>query len=123
MGIIWECVGQDNDLLLCDVCDRGFHIFCLKPPLEKPPEGRWVCSDCVVCKSCGSHVPGPSSSDKWHRGYSLCSPCYKLFEAKKYCPVCEKVYADVNAEPMTQCSRCSLNVHNSCDKVYTENVC
>ena len=24
-----------------DDCDRGYHIYCLKPPLQEAPEGRY----------------------------------------------------------------------------------
>lgn len=30
---------KDNDLLLCDSCDRGYHLNCVAPDLTKPPEG------------------------------------------------------------------------------------
>ena len=31
-------------LLFCDDCDRGFHLYCLRPPLSKAPEGEYsVC--------------------------------------------------------------------------------
>ena len=33
-------------MLLCDGCDRGFHIYCLKPPVKKIPTGDWFCVDC-----------------------------------------------------------------------------
>jgi len=33
-------------MLLCDSCDDGYHIFCLKPPLQKIPEGDWSCRTC-----------------------------------------------------------------------------
>ena len=33
-------------MLLCDGCDRGFHMYCLKPPVKKVPEGDWYCVDC-----------------------------------------------------------------------------
>ena len=33
-------------MLLCDGCDRGFHMSCLKPPLKKVPTGDWFCHDC-----------------------------------------------------------------------------
>ena len=32
-----------GDLLLCDKCDRSYHLFCRDPPLEKAPEGEWAC--------------------------------------------------------------------------------
>ncbi|KAL7106863.1 hypothetical protein ACP275_06G019200 [Erythranthe tilingii] len=34
------------DLLLCDECDRGFHLFCLRPVLVAVPKGRWFCPSC-----------------------------------------------------------------------------
>merc|ERR1712013_32409 len=33
-------------MLLCDGCDRGHHMYCLKPPLKKVPEGEWFCPEC-----------------------------------------------------------------------------
>lgn len=36
-----------DDLLICDACDKGFHMDCLDPPLEQLPEGRWICPICV----------------------------------------------------------------------------
>lgn len=33
--------------LLCDECDRAFHLACLEPPLEElPQEDDWFCPDC-----------------------------------------------------------------------------
>ena len=32
------CPLQDQ-LLFCDDCDRGYHMYCLKPPIKEPPEG------------------------------------------------------------------------------------
>ncbi|CAH1111494.1 unnamed protein product [Psylliodes chrysocephalus] len=54
----WQCIeckccsacgNSDNDdqLLFCDDCDRGYHMFCLSPPLVNPPEGSWSCGVCV----------------------------------------------------------------------------
>ena len=36
-----------DDLLICDACDKGFHMECLDPPISALPEGRWVCPMCV----------------------------------------------------------------------------
>jgi zinc finger protein ubi-d4 len=30
-----------DQLLFCDDCDRGYHMYCLNPPLSEPPEGQW----------------------------------------------------------------------------------
>ncbi|XP_062502093.1 zinc finger protein neuro-d4-like isoform X2 [Corticium candelabrum] len=54
----WQCIeckscgicgtsDNDDQLLFCDDCDRGFHMFCLNPPMQQPPEGRWSCKLCL----------------------------------------------------------------------------
>jgi hypothetical protein len=35
-----------NPILLCDVCDGGWHIKCLPTPLSTVPEGDWMCPTC-----------------------------------------------------------------------------
>jgi uncharacterized Zn finger protein (UPF0148 family) len=37
---------DEANTLLCDGCDAGFHMRCLRPPLEHVPEGDWFCPDC-----------------------------------------------------------------------------
>jgi hypothetical protein len=37
-----------ESMLLCDHCDLGWHTYCLDPPLEDIPDGRWLCPDCVA---------------------------------------------------------------------------
>ncbi|KAH9301679.1 hypothetical protein KI387_013262, partial [Taxus chinensis] len=40
--------GQHEEvMLLCDRCDRGWHIYCLSPPLAGVPSGNWYCLDCL----------------------------------------------------------------------------
>ena len=48
---------KEESLLLCDGCDKGFHLFCLKPPLKRIlcdrglrveiPAGDWYCPACL----------------------------------------------------------------------------
>ena len=33
-------------MLLCDGCDRGHHIYCLKPKLKSIPKDDWYCAEC-----------------------------------------------------------------------------
>ena len=37
------CHGGDNEnaLLLCDSCDKGYHTYCFKPSITNIPEGDW----------------------------------------------------------------------------------
>ncbi|GFY57665.1 bromodomain adjacent to zinc finger domain protein 1A [Trichonephila inaurata madagascariensis] len=38
--------GDAENMLLCDGCNRGHHLYCLKPPLSSIPEGDWFCLSC-----------------------------------------------------------------------------
>ncbi|KAG2341338.1 hypothetical protein BDR05DRAFT_936380 [Suillus weaverae] len=38
--------GDDERILLCDFCDRGWHMDCMQPPLEETPPGTWHCPMC-----------------------------------------------------------------------------
>ncbi|GAX74744.1 hypothetical protein CEUSTIGMA_g2191.t1 [Chlamydomonas eustigma] len=37
---------DDHVMVLCDSCNRGYHIYCLTPPLTTVPPGIWVCPEC-----------------------------------------------------------------------------
>lgn len=41
---------HEESLLVCDLCDRGYHTFCLATAMKDIPEGRWLCAHCVRCK-------------------------------------------------------------------------
>ena len=41
--------GKSNDpeyILLCDMCDDGYHLACCVPPLMIVPDGDWFCPSC-----------------------------------------------------------------------------
>ncbi|KAM3868820.1 zinc finger protein ubi-d4 isoform 2-T2 [Diretmus argenteus] len=55
----WQCIEckccnmcgtseNDDQLLFCDDCDRGYHMYCLSPPMAEPPEGSWSCHLCLA---------------------------------------------------------------------------
>eukprot|EP00004_Rigifila_ramosa_P003214 TRINITY_DN13393_c0_g1_i1.p1 TRINITY_DN13393_c0_g1~~TRINITY_DN13393_c0_g1_i1.p1 ORF type:complete len:1369 (+),score=194.23 TRINITY_DN13393_c0_g1_i1:519-4109(+) len=43
------CRKSDHDevLLLCELCNRAWHTFCLTPRLSKVPPGQWHCPVCI----------------------------------------------------------------------------
>lgn len=46
-------------MLLCDRCNKGWHIYCLSPPLEAIPPGNWYCLECLNSdKDSFGFVPG-----------------------------------------------------------------
>jgi len=42
---------DDDKLLLCDQCNEGFHIYCLKPILKTIPKRTWFCKGCKEAQS------------------------------------------------------------------------
>ena len=62
--------GEDDKLILCDECNKAFHLFCLRPVLHTIPEGEWLCPACqpTVARRCtrgryairpATHTPPP----------------------------------------------------------------
>ena len=46
--------GEDepgDEMLLCDGCNRGYHLACLNPPLTRIPPGEWLCPQCQCMAS------------------------------------------------------------------------
>ncbi|KAK8518861.1 hypothetical protein V6N13_017872 [Hibiscus sabdariffa] len=70
-------LSANNDIILCDgACDRGFHQYCLQPPLLKedipPGDERWFCPGCVCkiyCIELVNESQGTSFSliDSWEK--------------------------------------------------------
>ncbi|KAF6287929.1 double PHD fingers 1 [Rhinolophus ferrumequinum] len=46
-GASWAGLTPQDQLLFCDDCDRGYHMYCLSPPMAEPPEGSWSCHLCL----------------------------------------------------------------------------
>ncbi|XVF67486.1 hypothetical protein PTKIN_Ptkin10aG0125300 [Pterospermum kingtungense] len=70
-------LSANNDIILCDgACDRGFHQYCLQPPLLKediPPDDEgWLCPECdckVDCIELVNESQGTTFSltDSWEK--------------------------------------------------------
>ncbi|XP_057432265.1 probable Histone-lysine N-methyltransferase ATXR5 [Lotus japonicus] len=47
-----QCGSDDrpDELLLCDKCDKGFHMKCLSPIVIRVPIGSWLCPKCSRTK-------------------------------------------------------------------------
>ncbi|KAI0768106.1 hypothetical protein BD413DRAFT_480173 [Trametes elegans] len=67
----WECTGckscsvcrrrrNEASMLMCDFCDRGWHMSCFNPPLREEPEGSWFCP---YCPRAGESGPAPNGHE------------------------------------------------------------
>ncbi|KAI8149987.1 PLU-1-like protein-domain-containing protein [Fennellomyces sp. T-0311] len=39
---------NEEEILLCDGCDRGYHMYCLTPALNAVPKSDWYCFKCLT---------------------------------------------------------------------------
>lgn len=97
------CLSGDNEdqLLLCDGCDKGYHTYCFKPRMDKIPEGDWYCWECVnkargdrVCIVCGGQagargrtIPCTLCARAYHQDCHY-PPLPKNPRGKWYCSYC-----------------------------------
>eukprot|EP00899_Mesostigma_viride_P024019 jgi/Mesvir1/4801/Mv11094-RA.1 len=111
-----EVVVAESQVLECDVCEEGFHLPCVEPAVRAPPR-RYVCQNCVKCRSCGATTAGPRPACKWQYGYTMCVSCGRQFARGNFCPVCLHVYRSTDLTPMVECDRCRAWVHIACDGI------
>ncbi|KHJ96378.1 PHD-finger [Oesophagostomum dentatum] len=54
----WQCIEckscticgtseNDDKLLFCDDCDRGYHTYCFTPKMKSLPENEYSCALCI----------------------------------------------------------------------------
>lgn len=55
---LWQCINcktcvvcntstDTEELLVCDACDKGYHMACHKPKATHRPLGKWLCKTCT----------------------------------------------------------------------------
>ncbi|XP_017799395.1 PREDICTED: bromodomain adjacent to zinc finger domain protein 2B-like [Habropoda laboriosa] len=85
------CHSGDNEdkLLLCDGCDRGYHTYCFRPKMENIPDGDWYCHECMNkatgernCLVCGKRVG---------KNLVLCELCPRAYHTDCHNPVMSKM--------------------------------
>lgn len=41
---------DEDNMLLCDECDKGYHLYCINMKQKDIPEGNWYCENCIKKK-------------------------------------------------------------------------
>eukprot|EP00526_Cylindrotheca_closterium_P003276 CAMPEP_0113651638 /NCGR_PEP_ID=MMETSP0017_2-20120614/27536_1 /TAXON_ID=2856 /ORGANISM="Cylindrotheca closterium" /LENGTH=1571 /DNA_ID=CAMNT_0000564345 /DNA_START=1 /DNA_END=4716 /DNA_ORIENTATION=- /assembly_acc=CAM_ASM_000147 len=110
---------DEQKMLFCEMCDRGFSLDKLDPPLSFAPPGIWVCGQCVDCKKCGNTLePNGPKTTYWSRDPHLCyrcGGCDGLVDRKaRKCGVCSTLWRDGDTD-LAQCEQCNVKVKARCD--------
>lgn len=80
--------GTETLIILCDHCDRGYHLNCLAPPLETAPAGSFTCRDCRRCELCQIQAEEPTRIGD----LIFCTRCARTITEVNACSVCDQRY-------------------------------
>lgn len=58
---------DSENMLLCDSCNQGHHLYCLKPKLKAVPAGEWFCDKCLQQKELEEREKNPEPVKKRRR--------------------------------------------------------
>lgn len=113
---------DETRMLFCEMCDRGFSLDLVDPPLKSAPSGLWICGQCVDCKVCGNKAEKKGVSLKyWSQDPERCFRCggCGVFDHKSSCEgkchVCAGLLRDDDVD-LVECHQCNSKVHISCDE-------
>ncbi|KAK9729089.1 hypothetical protein K7432_000531 [Basidiobolus ranarum] len=132
MCVVCESTGDEETLLICDDCDRAWHMTCCVPSVSELPKDKWLCPLCAKCQTCGpkpdlppsefQHALAPPSGDKKYPTYlaTYCMNCYRDFQANRYCPCCMRTFTEDAEEEMVCCDQCDRWIHRICDSSLTK---
>ncbi|TKY70948.1 Lysine-specific demethylase 5B [Spatholobus suberectus] len=91
-------------MLLCDRCDKGWHTYCLSPPLRQIPSGNWYCFNCLNSdRDSFGFVPGKHYSleafrriaDRSRRRWFGSGPVSRVQIEKKFWDIVEGLVGEV----------------------------
>ncbi|KAF0427873.1 chromatin structure-remodeling complex protein rsc7 [Gigaspora margarita] len=136
--VVCRTSGDEATLLICDDCDRGWHLDCSSPKVTEVPQGPWLCSLCAQCDSCDEKAASLNdAASNYHHidakpetaNYpiylaTICYKCKDNFFEDRFCPVCLKTYSEDEQEDdddkdMICCDQCDRWIHPRCDSALT----
>lgn len=101
---------RDDDLtILCDECNDGYHIYCLRPPLKQIPNNDWFCVKCKPKAAKQKPTRSYEESDEEETDASDNSGTEKHDEK---CKACNVEHSD--EDPFVFCASCRAAFHWEC---------
>ncbi|XP_052121345.1 bromodomain adjacent to zinc finger domain protein 1A isoform X2 [Frankliniella occidentalis] len=103
--------GDPDQMLLCDGCNKGHHMYCLKPKLHNVPKGDWFCP---TCKPKEKKTPAKKArkvfydDDEDDNLDNIMESDAHVEDNKEPCKSCGKDGSEL------QCEKCNKCFHLSC---------
>ncbi|KAF1803492.1 acyl-CoA N-acyltransferase, partial [Mucor lusitanicus] len=61
--LVCQSKNDEDKIVICNHCDRGYHTFCCDPPLKHIPKDDWYCKQCSSMPSPPTSLPSPTITD------------------------------------------------------------
>lgn len=114
------CRRKANDeMILCDFCNRGYHIYCLTPPLSSVNEieGDWYCPKCLP-----RSLSGHESSNNKKTAQTAKVEVEEMDQKPQISN--EKINQQtVNETLLERCKSCRKHIFDSFSEVFSSNFC
>ncbi|XP_039757443.1 bromodomain adjacent to zinc finger domain protein 1A isoform X2 [Pararge aegeria] len=98
-----------DSMLLCDGCNKGHHLYCLKPKLAKVPEGDWFCEQCKPKEKTPRKRRKLYTEEKPEEELDDSSEAFDAEEALSLCGACGS-----GGRLAAQCRACAARFHEEC---------
>lgn len=101
--------GDPDQMLLCDGCNKGHHMYCLKPKLTNVPKGDWFCPACKPKeKKAPAKKPRKVFDEDEDNLDNIIESDDQVDISKEPCKSCGKDGSEL------QCEKCSKCFHLAC---------
>lgn len=102
------CHSGDNEdkLLLCDSCDRGYHTYCFRPKMDNIPDGDWL----VIKITINLKKKTREFFSTMVIFFRYCHECMNKATGERNCIVCGKRVG----KNLVLCELCPRAYHTDC---------
>ncbi|SCM23999.1 SET domain protein, putative [Plasmodium berghei] len=108
--------------VICKSCNMVAHGSCCYPNVPDIYLFNWKCDDCLKCSKCDYSNLCFINYNEWELHLDCCINCYKEYEKKNFCIICNEKYKVDDSNKWVECDVCKFWIHLSCDKDEDRNI-
>ncbi|ANQ09312.1 SET-domain protein [Plasmodium coatneyi] len=108
--------------VICKTCNMVAHGSCCFPNVPDIYLFNWKCDECLKCNKCDYSNLCFINYNEWEFHLDCCINCYKEYEKKNFCIMCNEKYEIDDSNKWVQCDVCKFWIHLNCDKDESRNI-